>query len=143
MSSPKDVHNCEVKEVPRSNVMWKGTPNLETHPESNAAEQEVEVVSDFDIASGHLVERSPMVKGSDVLMMMEGDLLRQRECGRNVSVVGETTQDPSRCASESWRFDKRCMFDPNPLRPSRCHTKRTSAFGGVSLHVEKDVTSLG
>jgi len=61
-SCPRDIQSCEVKEVPRSDVMWAGMPNLEIHPESRAAAQEAELALDIGIASGHLVERSTMVK---------------------------------------------------------------------------------
>ena len=61
-SHPSCVQSCDVKEVPRSEVMCSGMPNLEIQPESRAAVQEAVVVSGIGTASGHLVDRSMMVK---------------------------------------------------------------------------------
>ena len=58
----REVQRLEVKEGPLSEVMCKGTPNLETQ-EDNRAEAQAEVVADFiGTASGQRVERSTMVK---------------------------------------------------------------------------------
>ena len=49
---------AEVNCGPRSEVMTAGTPNLEIHPWSRAAEQSAAVVLARGRASNHLVERS-------------------------------------------------------------------------------------
>ena len=57
----RDVHSRNVKEEPRSEVMCSGTPNLETHVERKAMEQEAAEESTKGTASGQRVERSMIV----------------------------------------------------------------------------------
>ena len=61
-SRPSCIQSCDVKEVPRLEVMCSGMLNLEVQLESRAAVQEVVVVSGIGTASGHLVDWSMMVK---------------------------------------------------------------------------------
>ena len=57
MSCVKDDHSWDVNEVPLSEVMWSGTPCLDTQV-SSAFVQDDAVASAMGIASGHLVLRS-------------------------------------------------------------------------------------
>ena len=55
------VQRCDVKEVPRSEVMCSGRSNLEIQLERRAAAQEAVVISVIGTVSGHLVDRSIIV----------------------------------------------------------------------------------
>ena len=57
----RDVHSRDVKEELRSEVMWSGAPNLETHAERKAVAQEVVEESTKGTASGQRVERCEQV----------------------------------------------------------------------------------
>ena len=56
------VHSAEVKTNPLSDVIVSGRPNLAIHDSRRAATQESVEASVIGTASGHLVERSIIVK---------------------------------------------------------------------------------
>ena len=58
----RDAQSSEVNEEPRSDVMCRGTPNLETHAERKAVAQDVAEESTKGTASGQWVEQSTIVK---------------------------------------------------------------------------------
>ena len=62
MRDVRDDQSADVKEEPLSEVMCKGTPNLDIHVDSRALAQSAAVADFIGTASGHLVARSTMVK---------------------------------------------------------------------------------
>ena len=62
MRDINEDHKLEVKDEPRSEVICKGTPNLEIQAFNRASAQASAVATFIGTASGHLVDRSTMVK---------------------------------------------------------------------------------
>ena len=67
-SRPSCIQSCDVKEVPRSEVMCSGMPNLEIQPESRAAVQEAVVVS--GIGTGLWPPGGPVDDGEEVAAIL-------------------------------------------------------------------------